>query len=148
MYLICYHWLLVIKEFIRIGENIADNGGLKAAFSAFENWSTTRNEDLLPLPEMKLTHKQLFFLAFAQVSVRLTTIRLFNWSTFLEQLDLIIYFHKFSGLLFREYRESTPSANAKRSAFSRAYSSDGNTVKFTRILIGIPVPTRFANESR
>jgi len=50
------------------GENIADNGGLKAAFHAFDNWSSTRDEELL-LPGLNLTRNQLFFLAFAQVRV-------------------------------------------------------------------------------
>ena len=53
-------------HFFSIGENIADNGGLKAAFHAFDNWSSTRDEELL-LPGINLTRKQLFFLAFAQV---------------------------------------------------------------------------------
>lgn len=49
------------------GENIADNGGLKAAFHAFDSWSVSRDEELF-LPGLNLTRKQLFFLAFAQVS--------------------------------------------------------------------------------
>ena len=50
-----------------IGENIADNGGLKASFHAFNTWIDEHQEELL-LPGLNLTHKQLFFLAFAQVS--------------------------------------------------------------------------------
>lgn len=49
-----------------IGENIADNGGLKAAFHAFNNWTASHKLELR-LPGLDLTHKQLFFLAFAQV---------------------------------------------------------------------------------
>ena len=51
-----------------LGENIADNGGLKAAFRAFTSlkeedrtWSRGR------LPGLNLTENQLFFLSFAQV---------------------------------------------------------------------------------
>ncbi|KAL3196682.1 hypothetical protein MRX96_053942 [Rhipicephalus microplus] len=49
-----------------LGENIADNGGLKAAFHAFEEW-LDRHPDEPPLPGVNLTHKQLFYVGFAQV---------------------------------------------------------------------------------
>jgi endothelin-converting enzyme len=49
------------------GENIADNGGLKAAYHAYLKWASTHPEEF-PLPGLNLTHKQLFFLSFAQVS--------------------------------------------------------------------------------
>ncbi|XP_014472426.1 PREDICTED: endothelin-converting enzyme 1 isoform X1 [Dinoponera quadriceps] len=49
-----------------LGENIADNGGLKAAFHAYREMSTNY-KDQLPLPGLNLTHRQLFFLNFAQV---------------------------------------------------------------------------------
>ncbi|KAL5014273.1 hypothetical protein ScPMuIL_008543, partial [Solemya velum] len=49
-----------------LGENIADNGGLKAAFNAYEDWVDTNGQEL-SLPAINLTHKQLFFLSFAQV---------------------------------------------------------------------------------
>ncbi|EEB11803.1 endothelin-converting enzyme, putative [Pediculus humanus corporis] len=48
-----------------LGENIADNGGLKAAYHAY--LKQEQNESDLPLPGLNLTHKQLFFLSFAQV---------------------------------------------------------------------------------
>ncbi|XP_012171205.2 endothelin-converting enzyme homolog isoform X2 [Bombus terrestris] len=49
-----------------LGENIADNGGLKAAYHAY--LSTPRSyKDQLPLPGLNLTHRQLFFVNFAQV---------------------------------------------------------------------------------
>ncbi|XP_063986007.1 endothelin-converting enzyme homolog [Diachasmimorpha longicaudata] len=49
-----------------LGENIADNGGLKAAYHAY--LTTLKDyEDQLPLPGLQLTHRQLFFLNFAQV---------------------------------------------------------------------------------
>lgn len=50
-----------------LGENIADNGGLKAAFHAYLELMKTKPEPQ-PLPGLThLTHKQLFFIAFAQV---------------------------------------------------------------------------------
>ncbi|XP_008209638.1 endothelin-converting enzyme homolog isoform X1 [Nasonia vitripennis] len=49
-----------------LGENIADNGGLKAAYHAY--LTTVKDyKDQLPLPGLNLTHRQLFFLNFAQV---------------------------------------------------------------------------------
>ncbi|XP_011301626.1 endothelin-converting enzyme 1 isoform X2 [Fopius arisanus] len=49
-----------------LGENIADNGGLKAAYHAYLN-TRKNSQDQLPLPGLQLTHRQLFFLNFAQV---------------------------------------------------------------------------------
>ncbi|XP_066598593.1 endothelin-converting enzyme homolog isoform X2 [Prorops nasuta] len=49
-----------------LGENIADNGGLKAAYHAYLT-TPKSHEDQLPLPGLNLTHRQLFFLNFAQV---------------------------------------------------------------------------------
>ncbi|XP_053987089.1 endothelin-converting enzyme homolog isoform X5 [Hylaeus volcanicus] len=49
-----------------LGENIADNGGLEAAYHAY--LTTPKSyKDQLPLPGLNLTHRQLFFLNFAQV---------------------------------------------------------------------------------
>lgn len=53
------------------GENIADNGGIRQAFRAYETW-LNKNDNLETelaesLPGLNLTSKQLFFLNFAQV---------------------------------------------------------------------------------
>lgn len=49
-----------------LGENIADNGGLKAAYHAYlEMIKTTPEPETLP--GIPLNHRQLFFVAFAQV---------------------------------------------------------------------------------
>ncbi|XP_032903922.1 endothelin-converting enzyme 1 isoform X4 [Amblyraja radiata] len=49
-----------------LGENIADNGGLKAAYHAYENWIKKDGEEMI-LPALGLTNRQLFFVGFAQV---------------------------------------------------------------------------------
>lgn len=49
-----------------LGENIADNGGLKASFHAYVDYSKTAEVNLT-LPGLKYNHRQLFFISFAQV---------------------------------------------------------------------------------
>ena len=53
-----------------LGENIADNGGLKAAYGAYQKWRRDFPEvaEKEPdLPGVSLDHDQMFFLGFAQV---------------------------------------------------------------------------------
>ncbi|XP_053618690.1 endothelin-converting enzyme homolog isoform X1 [Plodia interpunctella] len=49
-----------------LGENIADNGGLKASFHAYLDYSKTAKVNYT-LPGLKYNHRQLFFISFAQV---------------------------------------------------------------------------------
>ena len=69
-----------------LGENIADNGGLKAAFRAYNSWNSKHNkmilanqetkidETTLPLPGLnQYSQNQLFFLSFSQVWCSLAT---------------------------------------------------------------------------
>uniref|UniRef100_A0A8C5ARM3 Endothelin-converting enzyme 1 n=1 Tax=Gadus morhua TaxID=8049 RepID=A0A8C5ARM3_GADMO len=49
-----------------LGENIADNGGLKAAYKAYLNWISKNGEEAT-LPALGMTNHQLFFVGFAQV---------------------------------------------------------------------------------
>ncbi|XP_053420283.1 endothelin-converting enzyme 2 isoform X3 [Nycticebus coucang] len=49
-----------------LGENIADNGGLKAAYNAYNGWLRKHGEEQR-LPAVGLTNHQLFFVGFAQV---------------------------------------------------------------------------------
>lgn len=57
----------ILTQYFFTGENIADNGGLKAAFHAFKKTIAINERDLLLLPGVNLTHNQLFFVSFAQV---------------------------------------------------------------------------------
>ncbi|PIN97495.1 hypothetical protein AB205_0113430 [Aquarana catesbeiana] len=49
-----------------LGENIADNGGLKAAYHAYKSWLQKHGEEKR-LPGVGLSNHQLFFVGFAQV---------------------------------------------------------------------------------
>ncbi|NWS38280.1 NEP protein, partial [Probosciger aterrimus] len=49
-----------------LGENIADNGGIRQAYKAYENFVKKHGKERL-LPGLEMNHKQLFFLNFAQV---------------------------------------------------------------------------------
>ncbi|XP_062438220.1 neprilysin [Rhea pennata] len=49
-----------------LGENIADNGGIRQAYKAYENFVRKNGNEKL-LPGLGMNHKQLFFLNFAQV---------------------------------------------------------------------------------
>ncbi|NWX36436.1 NEP protein, partial [Notiomystis cincta] len=49
-----------------LGENIADNGGVRQAYKAYENFVRKHGKEKL-LPGLNMNHKQLFFLNFAQV---------------------------------------------------------------------------------
>lgn len=52
--------------FLLLGENIADNGGLKAAYHAYLKLSKDYPNELT-LPGLNYTQNQLFFISFAQV---------------------------------------------------------------------------------
>ncbi|KAJ8280491.1 hypothetical protein GJAV_G00055490 [Gymnothorax javanicus] len=49
-----------------LGENIADNGGIRQSYQAYQNYVNKHGEEA-PLPGINLNHQQLFFLNFAQV---------------------------------------------------------------------------------
>ncbi|XP_015266617.1 PREDICTED: membrane metallo-endopeptidase-like 1 isoform X1 [Gekko japonicus] len=49
-----------------LGENIADNGGVRQAYKAYLKWVEREGKEP-SLPGLDLTHEQLFFLNFAQV---------------------------------------------------------------------------------
>jgi membrane metallo-endopeptidase-like protein 1 len=57
---------LFVNGNLTIGENIADNGGIRESFVAYQTWSTSNN-DYMPPGFDQFTHEQLFFLGQAQV---------------------------------------------------------------------------------
>ncbi|MEE6483800.1 hypothetical protein FKM82_013658 [Ascaphus truei] len=65
-----YTWELAggqnVSGIITLGENIADNGGVRQAYKAYLKWVQRHGKEP-KLPGLNLTHKQLFFLNFAQV---------------------------------------------------------------------------------
>ncbi|KAK1899936.1 Endothelin-converting enzyme-like 1, partial [Dissostichus eleginoides] len=50
---------------LTLGENIADMGGLKLSYYAYQKWVREHGPER-PLPGLKYTHEQLVFIAFAQ----------------------------------------------------------------------------------
>lgn len=50
-----------------LGENIADNGGLKISYDALQTWLSEHHYNDAVLPGLNMTHSQQFFLSFAQV---------------------------------------------------------------------------------
>ena len=52
-----------------LGENIADNGGLQIAYRAYQKRKTSLEEPLQLPPGLNLTHDEVFFVGFSQVSI-------------------------------------------------------------------------------
>lgn len=66
----CFRWKpahMNINGSRTLGENIADNGGLKQSFRAYRNWVDRNGIEERLLPGLNLTHNQLFFISFAQL---------------------------------------------------------------------------------
>ncbi|XP_054299558.1 membrane metallo-endopeptidase-like 1 isoform X5 [Pongo pygmaeus] len=65
-----YSWDLAdeqnVNGFNTLGENIADNGGVRQAYKAYLKWMAEGGKDQ-QLPGLDLTHEQLFFVNYAQV---------------------------------------------------------------------------------
>uniref|UniRef100_A0A8I4A4G7 Membrane metalloendopeptidase like 1 n=1 Tax=Callithrix jacchus TaxID=9483 RepID=A0A8I4A4G7_CALJA len=65
-----YSWDLAegqnVNGFNTLGENIADNGGVRQAYQAYLKWMAEGGKDQ-QLPGLALTHEQLFFINYAQV---------------------------------------------------------------------------------
>uniref|UniRef100_A0A8C5XB30 Membrane metalloendopeptidase like 1 n=1 Tax=Microcebus murinus TaxID=30608 RepID=A0A8C5XB30_MICMU len=65
-----YSWDLAddqnVNGFSTLGENIADNGGVRQAYKAYLKWVAEGGKDQ-QLPGLHLTYEQLFFINYAQV---------------------------------------------------------------------------------
>uniref|UniRef100_A0A8C5JCN6 Membrane metalloendopeptidase like 1 n=1 Tax=Junco hyemalis TaxID=40217 RepID=A0A8C5JCN6_JUNHY len=65
-----YTWELAggqnVSGISTLGENIADNGGVRQAYKAYLKWLEQEGKEP-KLPGLNMSHKQLFFLNFAQV---------------------------------------------------------------------------------
>ncbi|XP_016950023.1 neprilysin-4-like [Drosophila biarmipes] len=60
----------LLKESTSQAENIADNGGMRLAYTAYRKWYESQVEKDLAketLPNLRYTAKQLFFISFAQI---------------------------------------------------------------------------------
>nr|KAF6506586.1 membrane metalloendopeptidase like 1 [Rousettus aegyptiacus] len=65
-----YSWELAeqqnVNGFSTLGENIADNGGVRQAYKAYLKWAAEGGKDR-QLPGLDMTYDQLFFINYAQV---------------------------------------------------------------------------------
>ncbi|XP_033724972.1 endothelin-converting enzyme homolog isoform X2 [Pecten maximus] len=50
-----------------LGENIADNGGVKTSYNAYRTWRNSHSDKLLNYPGLDLDDDQLFFVGFSQL---------------------------------------------------------------------------------
>ena len=63
-----FPFLFPLKGERVLGENIADNGGLKTAYAAYKQWERSQGSaEVKNLPGLSLTQEQLFFVGFGQV---------------------------------------------------------------------------------
>nr|XP_031838249.1 neprilysin-4 [Nomia melanderi] len=62
-----------------LGENIADNGGLREAVIAYERWKARHGQEPLLPGFTHLTHEQLVFLSFAHVWCEAYTTKALKW---------------------------------------------------------------------
>ncbi|XP_072173719.1 endothelin-converting enzyme 1-like [Diadema setosum] len=95
-----------------LAENIADNGGLKIAYQAYQVWRQSHNETR-QLPSLGLTDDQLFFLGFSQV-----------WCSFVtpQRAELSVYVDPHSA---EKYRVNGAVSNMPE--FAEAYNCSAGT---------------------
>ncbi|XP_078482992.1 endothelin-converting enzyme 2 isoform X1 [Ciona intestinalis] len=62
-----------VNGVLTLGENIADNGGVRLAYNAYQVWKKANGSSETQLPSLNYTHDQLFFISFAQLWCSVTT---------------------------------------------------------------------------
>jgi hypothetical protein len=69
IFIVIFNISIFIYLFVFLGENIADNGGLKLSYRAYQNHRqrTSNSGNNLRLPGLSYNNDQLFFIAFAHV---------------------------------------------------------------------------------
>ena len=68
------NYLMQLNGITTLGENVADNGGLKTSYQAYQRWLEEHafKEPVPSLPGLNMTQDQMLFLGFAQVCTSLT----------------------------------------------------------------------------
>ncbi|KAJ8680665.1 hypothetical protein QAD02_016452 [Eretmocerus hayati] len=64
---------------LTLGENIADNGGLREAYSAYQRWSNEHGRESLLPGFVDFTHDQLFFMSYAHIWCESYTPQALHW---------------------------------------------------------------------
>ena len=75
---------LQVNGKLTLGENIADNGGLKTALRAYQEWLYHHGNHELQanLPALNMTETQLFFMGFSQVGMKFVSSSTLNFILF------------------------------------------------------------------
>ena len=79
---------------VTLGENIADQGGLRIAEIAYEKWLQGHAETAHSLPALEFTHRQLFYLGYALPWCATHTDAMMRYETIMLHTRLSCYLEK------------------------------------------------------